>query len=375
MLKAVTIAAAGVLVMGGTGLAVASHGGTHTNTALNHLQLSANVKTSSHPNMEHWGGQKGFMGQGMIMANVAKDLNVSVATLKTDVQNGQSLAQIAQAHNVSVTTLESSLAAQAKAAVQSAVTSGKMTQADATLLEAHLTSMVDTAVTQTPTIMKDGRMMFKDFTADTARALNISTATLKADLSKGQSLATIAQAQGSSTAALEASLTADAQSQIQSAVSSGQLTSSEATTLEAHLSAMIDKMVTAKGGMMHSTWGLGHNMGMMGWMKNVAKSLNISNSTLRADLKDGQSLATIANAHGVSTSTLEATLLSDATAQMQKAVTSGKMTQAQATKMESHLSKTIDQMVTHTGMTAHSTNAWHGHGQWKAPSSTSATAS
>jgi lambda repressor-like predicted transcriptional regulator len=322
MLKAMTIVAAGVLVAGGTAFAVASHGGTHTNAALNSVQMSTNSKTSSGNSKTPalWAGHKGFIGRGVMLQDVAKTLNVSPATLRTDLKDGQSLAQIAQAHSVSAASLENTLSAQAKTQIQDAVSSGKMTQTDASAIEAHLGTMVDTMVMQTPAVMKDGQMMFKEFMTDAATSLHLSTSTLKTDLSAGQSLAAIAQAHSSSATALETALTADAKGQIQNAVSSGHLTSTEAATLESHLSPIIDNMVTNQGDMMHGAWGHGRPFAMKGLMTNVSRSLNISNSTLRTDLKDGQSLATIAKDHGSSASALESNLVADAKVQMPKGV-------------------------------------------------------
>jgi hypothetical protein len=102
-------------------------------------------------------------------------------------------------------------------------------------------------------------------------------------------------------------------------------------------------------------------------MADVSKTLNMSSNTLQTDLTDGQSLAAVAQAHGVTVTTLEGTLLTDAKAQIQSAVTSGTLTQVNATQMESHLSPMIDAMVTRSDHAMHGN--WQGHGGWKSQSS------
>jgi len=94
-----------------------------------------------------------------------------------------------------------------------------------------------------------------------------------------------------------------------------------------------------------------HGPGMIGFgnlITDAAKALNLSPGTVQADLKAGQSLATIAANHGSSASALEATLVQDATTQIQSAVAAGKLSATQASQLETHLSTMIDRMVTDT---------------------------
>ena len=377
MLKGITIMAAGVLVAGGAGLAVTSHNGAQKGSALQNVELSANAKapTSAKNGRAHWGHKGGFGPMGTLMADAAKTLNISTSTLRADMKAGQSLATIAQANGSSAAALESALLADAQTQMQAAVTAGKMTAAQETAITPHLSTMIDQMVTHSGQWMKGGPGgygMAGHLMAGVAKDLNISTTTLRTDLKDGQSLATIAQANGSSAASLESTLLASAQAKIQSAVSAGKITSAQATSIESHLSTMIDQMVTHSGKMgFGAMGGFGHRggFGAVGnLMADAAKSLNLSNGTLRKDMKTGQSLAAIAQANGSSASALENTLLADAKAQMQTAVTAGKMTSAQATAMESHLSTMIDQMVTHSG------SMKGGPGHWgKAPSTSTAS--
>lgn len=84
---------------------------------------------------------------------------------------------------------------------------------------------------------------------------------------------------------------------------------------------------------------------MMGHLRNVAKTLKISSNTVTANLKSGQSLATIAQRTGSSAAILETTLLQDAKSQIQNAVATDHLTSAQTTRIESRLTPIIDNWV------------------------------
>ena len=188
-----------------------------------------------------------------------------------------------------------------------------------------------------------------------ASDLHVSTSTLRADRKAGLSLAAIGNKQGISTASLEATLLKQAQNAVQQAVSQGALTSARASTIESHLPKMIDHVVTMTPTSQHSWPGHGRHWGPMkgrSWFamnpQTLAQDLHISVSTLKADRKAGDSLATIAQKSGITSSALESTLLGQAQSQLQNAESSGRVTSTEAAKIQSHLSTMIDHMVTMT---------------------------
>ncbi|SMC04121.1 hypothetical protein SAMN00768000_1475 [Sulfobacillus thermosulfidooxidans DSM 9293] len=379
MMKSITILAAGLLVAGGASLTGVLHGETPAGSTLQNIELSANAKAPASNSQRHsWHhGKHGFAGRFM-MVDAAKALNISPSMLKADLKAGDSLATIAQDHGSSTTALENTLLADAKARINQAVSAGKLTQTQATKIDAHLSTRIDRMVTHPgfmhgPWSHKRHHFGLMGHVLPTvAKDLNISPSTLKADLKAGDSLATIAQDHGSSATALENILLADAKARINQAVSAGKMSQTQASRIETHLSTWIDQIVTHPG-FMHGPWShKRHHFGLMGHvLPTVAKDLNISPSTLKADLKAGDSLATIAQDHGSSATALENTLLADAKARINQAVSAGKMTQTQATKIEAHLSTWIDQMVTHTGMPMH--GAWNHQDFHKFSSSTHAS--
>ncbi|MCC6238020.1 MAG: hypothetical protein IT299_10650 [Dehalococcoidia bacterium] len=89
----------------------------------------------------------------------------------------------------------------------------------------------------------------------------------------------------------------------------------------------------------------------------LATFLGVSADTLRTELQ-GKSLADVATAHGKSADQLKAFLTSEAEKKAQEAVTAGKLTQDQATKMLDAMKANLDEMITRV----HSTDASGGRG-------------
>lgn len=347
MTKSLLLVAAGVVAVGGTAGALTLN---HQVAAASGLTASAAQIGAKTPSGSHhgWGGP--FMGQAM--TDVANALNISPATLKSDLQAGDSIATIAQKNNVNLTTVESTLVADAKTAIQGAVTAGRLTSAQAAKIEANLSSRIDTLVTQSPShmmghgMMRRGMGLREGLLKDAASALKISTTTVKSDLQSGESLATIASNNGSSGSALVTTLVSDATAKIQSAVSSGKITQTEATKMESHLSQRITKLVNQAPLRLSP----GHRFGAFArgsLINDAASALNMPVATLESDLSSGKSLASIAGSSRVSS--LESTLINDATANIQSAVKAGRVDPAMATRLESHLTQMIDRFVTGTG--------------------------
>ena len=243
--------------------------------------------------------------------------------------------------------------------------------------------------------------------SEMAKALNISASTLHSDLQSGQSLLDVATTQGISESTLEQTLTTYVDNQIQTMVSSGKLTSTQATNAEAEFAKRLPTMLSHKGlppklgqGPMNGH-GQGNGQtpangqgGMMGQPpangqgapsgqpmgkrrpplpispSELAKALNISTSTLHHDMQSGQSLLDIATTQGISESALEQTLTTYVDNQIQTMVSSGKLTSTQATNMEAAFAKRLPTMLSHKGLPPR-----YGQGQGPANSQGSAGSS
>jgi AraC-like DNA-binding protein len=96
----------------------------------------------------HFGGPGGF-GPGPIGGQfqaAASYLGVSTSTLMSDLRGGKTLATLATAHGKSVSGLEAAMLAAAEKNLQSAVSQGHLTEAQATKFEGFLRMQIDNFV-------------------------------------------------------------------------------------------------------------------------------------------------------------------------------------------------------------------------------------
>lgn len=95
--------------------------------------------------------------------------------------------------------------------------------------------------------------------------------------------------------------------------------------------------------------GFGHRMhgGPMRWLKPAATYLGITTAELGKELQAGKTPAKIATSHGKTAAGLEAVLVAQAKQPLDAAVKAGKLTSAQATRIEKFLTQRIDDLVQH----------------------------
>ena len=98
-----------------------------------------NSSASPAPGKGHIGPGFGLKG-GFSLGVVAKDLNMSAADLKKALQGGQSIAALAKSKNVDPQTIINDLVSDATTRIDAAVSSGKITAAQATKVKANLTT-------------------------------------------------------------------------------------------------------------------------------------------------------------------------------------------------------------------------------------------
>jgi polyhydroxyalkanoate synthesis regulator phasin len=127
------------------------------------------------------------------------------------------------------------------------VTKGTLTQAQVDAINAALTAAHTSNETQ-----GDARRAAHETLI--ATTIGVSVATLESRLAAGESLATIA---GAKTGALVTALVAEATTEIDAAVTAGEITAAQATAFKATLAIQITAMVNATGG-------FGRGMGHMG---------------------------------------------------------------------------------------------------------------
>ena len=99
--------------------------------------------------------------------------------------------------------------------------------------------------------------------------------------------------------------------------------------------------------------GQGLGFGLRGWrihalggiVSSVAETLDMTPREIAQDLRQGQSLAEIGQAKGVSTDTLKSAILTAADEKLDQAVADGKLTQDQADKIMTRLTNNIDKIL------------------------------
>jgi len=84
-------------------------------------------------------------------------------------------------------------------------------------------------------------------------------------------------------------------------------------------------------------------------MESAAEVVGLSAADLMTELRDGKSLADVAEAQGVSVDTLKTGLLAQVKTELDAAVADGKITQSQADNIYSRTESNIDTIVTATG--------------------------
>ena len=97
------------------------------------------------------------------------------------------------------------------------------------------------------------------------------------------------------------------------------------------------------------TPGTGDHPGLRGLgvdlLQQAAGVIGVSTTTLRADLRDGQTVADVAAANGKTAQDVVTALTSDLTTAIDKAVSDGRLTSAQASQLTSHLTQMLTDFV------------------------------
>lgn len=156
-------------------------------------------------------------------------------------------------------------------------------------------------------------------------------------------VADVAKELGVSSAKLEAALKQALENRVDAAVASGRLTEAQATELKQRIAAGDVPLV----GLGHG----GHHRGPHGDFHRAvdlgvaATYLAVTEDSLRTSLRNGSTLAEVAEANGKTAAGLAAALLADAKAELDEAVASGRLTEAQGTKILVDLPGRIDDAV------------------------------
>ncbi len=128
---------------------------------------------------------------------------------------------------------------------------------------------------------------------------------------------------------------------LSSLVTDGTLTQEQADKVAKRLDeALPERRPDGPGG-----WGHGRGMMMMRGLDTAAKALGMTTEELGTALRDGQSLADVANAQGLTVDELVQALVADAEDELATAVKDGRLTQDQADTIKASLQERITDRV------------------------------
>lgn len=181
--------------------------------------------------------------------------------------------------------------------------------------------------------------------ATAAIALGMTEAELRTELQAGKSIAQVAETKNVEVQVVIDALVATRQAHIAEHVAEGKLTQAEADEKLANLETRVTEMVNKP----RPQGGKGGQGGKMGHVKaasqDVAAVLNLTTSELATQLREGKSLAAIAEAQNVDVSKVKEVLTAKFTSHLDEAVASGKQTQAQADEKLAKFTTRLDDMV------------------------------
>jgi|GEM_PF-5884957 len=185
-----------------------------------------------------------------IIDAVAATLKISSATLTADITSGKTIAQIAQAQNVALTDVNAAFLKALKTQLAAAVTAGTITQAQS---DAAYTRAQNDVTKADYSILHFGHMGGPDgkgghgpmggpggfghppinpqtITDAVAASLKLTSTVLTTDLSSGQTLAQVAQAQNVAIADVNTAYVTAVKTQLAAAVTAGTITQAQSDT-------------------------------------------------------------------------------------------------------------------------------------------------
>jgi hypothetical protein len=198
-----------------------------------------------------------------------------------------------------------------------------------------------------------GGILASDVLTPAAAFLNVSVSTLTTDLAGGKTLAQEATAKGKTAADLITAIVAAEKTNLDNEKAAGWITADQETSLVTQLTAQVTRLVNDGPPVPPSSGGKGTG----GPLQLAATFLGFSVSDLQTALKGGKTLVDEATAQGKTVADLVTALEAPAKANLDKAVTDGKITQAQETAILAGLTTRITNLVNGTKPTAAQMNS------------------
>lgn len=244
--RTATAAIAGGMIVGGlTGGYMISQAASETPSPAATPSLGTGSAPTTFPPGPPRGVFGGAQDRGSDAHIVASALGISTTQLHTELSNGSTIASVAKNHNVDLTKVISALVDDQTKEIDSAMSAGRITQAQATDLKSHLQQMVTDMVNgvRPPRRGPRGAGMRPEDQAVIAGAIGITTAHLQTELGAGKTIAAIATAQKVDPSTVISALVASENKEIDAAVSAGSVTQAEADNMKSHTQQRVTDQV------------------------------------------------------------------------------------------------------------------------------------
>ena len=266
---------------------------------------------------------------------IAQALKISTKQLRAELDAGATLAQVASNHGSSAGKITAAVSARIAKVVSLAVKSGsvakRLSAPTRRSLVASFASMLNKAVVSG----RHGDIGPVDLLSEkvVADLLGITVDALKAELKTGISMATAAVNHGVTVEALTAALTADATNRISAAVTAGTITQAKAdemiAAMPAKITTYINRTESRRGGDRRGRAPKVKELKLVS-EELAASAIGITKNALETELDKGQSIAMVAIANGKTAQDVIDALTTSATAAINDALATGRITQSQA---------------------------------------------
>jgi hypothetical protein len=305
------------------------------------------------------GDLPGLQESDLVISATASLTGLSVQDVNTQLQAGQSLAQIAVAKGKTAADVIASARAALSTGLQTAVTAGTITQADADAELAEFDQRASQMVNNAGLNGQPGRgfgahdgggpKAEQALVSSASSVTGLTAPEVMTQLQAGQSLAQIAQSKGKTAADIIAAARTTLSTQLQQAVTAGTITQAQAdaelASFDQNAPQIVNDTNLGKQGPHGPGFGRGGPGGAGALISATASVTGLTNQEVQTQLQAGQSLAQIAQSKGKTADDVIAAARAALTAQLQQAVTAGRITQAQSDAKLAQFNSTATQLV------------------------------
>ncbi|MCW5851392.1 MAG: DUF2680 domain-containing protein [Anaerolineae bacterium] len=329
----------------------------------------------------------GRPGGADVLGAAAQALGMTTQDVMTQLQAGKTLADLAQSKGVSQDAVKQAIATAQKAAVDAAVTAGRLTADQATQAKQRIDQEVAAMDLTKPGFgfgfgrgpqpggapQPNQGAPRPDFGgrgpgfggADVpnaiAKALGMTAQDLMTELKAGKTLADVAQAKGVSQDALKQAIANAQKAAVDAAVTAGRLTADQATQAKQQIDQRVAALDLTKpgfgfgpgpmgpgplgGGPMGGKGGPGApafgRPGGADVLGAVAQALGMTTQDVMTQLQAGKTLADLAQSKGVSQDAVKQAIANAQKAAIDAAVTAGRLTADQATQAKQRIDQAV----------------------------------